>query len=164
MVLIFSSRQAFEQEIILLFRDGKSIRFLSRAFNISRNTVRRILRDHEASRASQHEILPIRQTRKSKLDEFNDRITEILKEFPAITGQRIFEELVKDGYDGGVSILRDQLRTIRVVEKEPVIRVETGPGHQGQMDWSPYTIPFTRQARLEFSVSLIFLGIQGGIL
>lgn len=144
MALIFQSRQAFEQEIILLFRDGKSIRFLSRAFNISRNTVRRILRDHEASRASQHEILPIRQTRKSKLDEFNDRITEILKEFPAITGQRIFEELVKDGYDGGVSILRDHLRKIRVVEKEPVIRFETGPGHQGQMDWSPYTIPFTR--------------------
>jgi transposase len=66
-----------------------------------------------------------------------------LEKYPHITGQRLFEELCAAGYDGGISILRDRLRSLRPAPKKtPVIRFETGPGLQGQMDWSPYTIEF----------------------
>lgn len=158
MATIFHSREEFEQEIILLSRDGKSIRFLSRTFEISRNTVRRILREHAASRASEHEIIPVRRTRTSKLDAFSRQISDQLEKFPTITAQRVFEELAKEGYDGGLSILRDHLRKIRVVSKEPVIRFETGPGRQGQMDWSPYKIPFTRSGKAEVQCFSYILG------
>ncbi len=158
MAVIFHSKEEFEQALILLYRDGKSIRFLSRTFEISRNTVRRILREHDTSRSSEHEILPIRRTRRSKLDAFARQVTDLLEKFPTITAQRVFEELVKEGYDGGVSILRDHLRKIRVVAKEPVIRFETGPGHQAQMDWSPYKIQFTRSGKAEVQCFSYILG------
>lgn len=155
---IFHSREEFEQELILLSRDGNSIRFLSRTFNISRNTVRRILREHSARRASEHDILPVRRTRKSKLDAFSAQIIDLLEKYKNITAQRVFEELVKEGYDGGVSILRAHLRKIRVVAKEPVIRFETGPGQQGQMDWSPYKLAFTRSGKAEVQCFSYILG------
>lgn len=41
-------------------------------------------------------------------------------------GQRLFEELRDAGYDGGVSILRDQLRRLRPgPKKTPIVRFET---------------------------------------
>ncbi|MEW6711636.1 MAG: hypothetical protein AB1403_17575, partial [Candidatus Riflebacteria bacterium] len=69
----------------MLHRDGKSIRFLSQSFNIGRNTVRRILREHAANRAMPHEILPLKQARSSKLDAFKAQIAALLEKFPDIT-------------------------------------------------------------------------------
>lgn len=160
MVLIFRSKEEFEQAIILQYRDGRSIWFLSREFGISRNTVRRILRDHKLNRESVHDILPQKQYRGSKLDSFKRQIKELLEKYPDITGQRMLEELKKDGYGGGISILNDHLRKVRVPEKEPVIRFETGPGRQGQMDWSPYKIRFTRTGQSEVQCFSYVLGFS----
>lgn len=160
MTLIFHSKEEFEHEIIMRYRDGQSIRSLSRVFEIGRNTVRRILRGHEADRAKPHEILPRKRARSSKLDAFKSQIADLLEKFPDITGQRIFEEIRKEGYIGGTSILRAYLSTVRVKEKEPVIRFETSPGRQGQMDWSPYTIRFTRSCKTEIQCFSYLMGFS----
>ena len=93
MPLIFHNQLEFEQEVILRSRNGFSIRSLSRMFQISRNTVRRILRDHAHDREVSHEILPRIETRSSKLDAFKPQMKELLEKHPKITGQRLFEEL-----------------------------------------------------------------------
>ena len=83
----------------------------------------------------------------------------MMARFPDITGQRIYEELRDAGYEGGISILRDRLRRMRPRPKrEPVVRFETDPGVQGQMDWSPYTLRFTRTGRQKVQCFSYILG------
>jgi transposase len=145
MTLIIHSREEPERLLVTMNGEGWGIRKLARHFSISRNTVRRILRKHAAARDQDPDIL--RQQRKqptprhSKLDPFIGQIKKLLKDVPKITGQRVYEEICAAGYDGGISILQDRLRSLRPKPKKtPVIRFETAPGLQGQMDWSPYTI------------------------
>jgi len=149
--------------IVLLWRQGTSIRGLARQFQISRNTVRRILRTHIDQREHGHDevLAGAPRRRGSKLDPFRPRIVEILEKYPRITGTRLFEKLgEEEGYRGGITIVRDLLTQLRPPPKpEPVIRFETEPGQQGQMDWSPYTLRFRRTGRttiLCFSYILAF--------
>jgi transposase len=129
---------------------GWPIRALARHFDISRNTVRRILRKHAKSRDEGHDILkphglkaPI--VRPSKLDPFEKTIRKIMEKYPKITGLRLFEELISAGYDGGISILRDRLRSLRPSPKQtPIIRFETDPGiHYGKKEIMLSSFSFT---------------------
>lgn len=151
MAIFIQNRADLEHQLITLkTQEGWSIRALARRFGISRNMVRRILRKHEMLRDQGHDLLfGDRQGKKakraSKLDSYEETLKKLLEKYPLITGQRLFEELRAAGYDGGVSILRDRLRRLRRTPKRtPIIRFETAPGLQGQMDWSPYTIKFLR--------------------
>jgi len=140
-------RKEFEQTLIIMHQDGWSIRALCRHFKTSRNAVRRILRAHQDRRDTGHEALPGKLRRASKLDGFTQEIRKLLDTYPDLTAVRIHEEIRQKGYTGGISILRDLLRGLRKPRREPVIRFETEPGRQGQMDWSPYTLSFTRTGR-----------------
>ncbi|MCP3923125.1 MAG: IS21 family transposase [Desulfobacterales bacterium] len=162
MVLIVNSRQEMENLIVTMHLEGSSIRGLAKHFKISRNTVRKILKDHDAKREKGHNILldqKFRIKRRSKLDPFEPRIKELLKEFPDIKGQRVFEEIQKKGYSGSISILRERLRLVRPKpKKEPIVRFETDPGIQAQMDWSPYTINFSRTGKSKILCYSYILG------
>ncbi|MFZ5501204.1 MAG: hypothetical protein ACOY58_04750, partial [Candidatus Micrarchaeota archaeon] len=126
--------------------------------------MRRILRKNGSKRNHGHDILAERKRptpRESKLDPFLPAMKELLEEHPDITGERMCEELKILGYGGGISILRERLRKIRPKPaKDPVVRFETSPGLQGQMDWSPYTIPFTRTGKAEVLCFSYILGFS----
>jgi transposase len=127
--------------------------------------VRRILRKHADARDQGHDIIQKQRKpatpRYSKLDPFIDQIKELLRDFPKITAQRVYEEITAAGYDGGISILQDRLRRLRPTPKKtPVIRFETAPGLQGQMDWSPYTIKFLRQGKTTVNCFSYILGFS----
>nr|WP_321464321.1 IS21 family transposase [uncultured Desulfobulbus sp.] len=165
MTVIVHSREELERLLITMHSEGWSIRKLAGYFSISRNTVRRILRKHAAARDTGHGAVCRQKQqptlRESKLEPFLDRITELLKDFPKITGQRVYEEITAAGYDGGISILRARLRSLRPTPKKtPVIRFETEPGLQGQMDWSPYAIPFQRQGKITVNCFSYILGFS----
>ncbi len=170
MTLYVRNREELEHLIITMRAEGCSIRSLSRRFHMGRNTLRRILKKKHLERNEGHNILTLRQARhtsggqaprQSKLDPFLPAMKELLEKFPALTGQRLYEELKIMGYEGGISILRDRLRKLRPKPKrDPVIRFETDPGQQGQMDWSPYTIPFTRTGKAEVLCFSYILGFS----
>lgn len=165
MTTIIHSREELERLLVTMNREGWSIRKLTRHFCISRNMVRRILRKHAANRNQGHDIVreQIKQPtlRPSKLDPFVEQIKELLKDFPKITAQRVYEEITAAGYAGGVSILRDRLRMLRPMPKKaPVVRFETEPGLQGQMDWSPYTLDFLRQGKTTINCFSYILGFS----
>nr|MBF0223120.1 IS21 family transposase [Desulfobulbaceae bacterium] len=165
MTIIIHSREELEHLLVTMHGNGWSIRGLHRHFSISRNMVRRILRKHQTDREHGHDIVQkkvaCRTMRASKLDPFIDQIAELFKDFPKITGQRIYEEIQQSGYDGGISILRARLHSLRPKPKKtPVIRFETEPGQQGQMDWSPYTIDFQRTGKTKVNCFSYILGFS----
>jgi transposase len=88
-----------------------------------------------------HPITEARAPRAKKVDAFVGEIEELLREFPDLRATRLHEELVARGFEGGYTIVREHLNAIR---PEPAKRaaklVTTGPGVQGQFDWSPYRL------------------------
>ena len=80
--------------------------------------------------------------RKSKLDEYKPLIEALVRENPEINGAKIYEKLIKLGFTGKSSIVREYITKIRKEETlKAVIRFETEPAHQAQVDW----IEFGRQ-------------------
>lgn len=160
MIEIITSREDLENKVIVQHGQGMGIRALSRRYDMSRNTIRGILRRHGVDTTQGHSALPRRRVpRKSQLDAFIPKIHEILAKFPDITTERLFEDLGKAGYQGGRTILKDRLHELRPKPKKAlIIRFETDPGIQGQMDWSPYKIPFERTGMAEVLCFSYILG------
>lgn len=74
--------------------------------------------------------------RKSKLDEYKPYIEAAVRENPEINGAKIYEKLLKMGFQGKSSIVREYITKIRKEESQKaVIRFETQPGCQAQVDW-----------------------------
>lgn len=120
-------------EVRVLARQGKGIREIARELGISRNTVRRYLRSGELPRYRRQVPRP------SKLDAHKDylaqRVAEAAPErLPATV---LLRELRERGYSGGYSILKAYLATLLPASApEPVLRFETEPGEQMQVDWA----------------------------
>ena len=119
-------------EIRVLHRHGKSIREIARETGVSRNTVRRYLRDEEAARYKP------RPSRLTKLDPFKAYVTERGSAAPEwIPASVLLMELRERGYSGGYTMLKLFVASPRPQQSvEPVIRFETGPGEQMQVDWA----------------------------
>jgi transposase len=76
------------------------------------------------------------RTNTSKLDQFKPIIDTILEDTPDYNKILLFEKIQKQGYSGGITILRDYARDVsRKITRELVIRFETEPGYQAQVDW-----------------------------
>lgn len=132
-------------EIVRLRGAGRSIRGISRQLRVSRKVIRRALADVRRQRRDGVIVLPAApKRRKSVLDPFEQDIHGLLERYPDLTAVRLVEELQTRGFRGGYTIVKDYLRRVRPRPKgEPVERFETAPGAQGQMDYSPYLVPFT---------------------
>ena len=134
-------------DVLQLHHQGMKWRAIARALSISRNTVRQIVRDHDHARHSPHSALPTKPSprRSSKLDAFRPQIDELLRLYPDITAQRVFERLRAQDFDGGYTVVKDLVRRIRP-KPAPRPSRETAPREPGDMaecDWSPYPVTFT---------------------
>jgi transposase len=78
---------------------------------------------------------PKRKKRGSKLDPYKPKIDKLLQEgvWNAVV---ILREIQEDGYNGGITILRDYIQPKRVMRpSRATVRFETEPGQQMQSDW-----------------------------
>jgi len=149
-------------EIIRRYQGGASLRALARDFRIARKTVRRVLEQQEQDRIEgpRHPQLPQpRQRRASSLDAHEDSMRELLVRYPEITAVRMLEELRARGFTGRYTIVRQRLRELRPQRnREPVIRFETAPGVQAQMDYATYELDFGREGRRRVNLFSYILG------
>ena len=122
---------ANEQEI----HQGKvNISALSKKTGYDRKTIRKY---RSKPRDYSHQY---RHLKAGKLDPFKGYLQSRIEQFPFLSSIRLLEEIRSQGYDGGYTIVKDYLRTIR--PKKTVIaeiRYETKPGVQAQVDWSDCT-------------------------
>jgi len=138
---------AIENSVVTLFVRGWSMRRIAQELGLGRNRVKRILIRNDFLRQQGEDTVGQPQKRTSKLDPYKEFITELLATYldPPPTNQRIFELIQEKGYQGGITILRDYLLTLRRKRKaEPIFTVETEPGQRGQHDWSDYRIQFSQ--------------------
>jgi transposase len=122
-------------EMMILKRQGYSIRGIARELGISRNTVREYLRTGKTSAYSD------RPKRKTRLDGFTDYIQgRVAAARPDWIPATVIEREIKErGYQGSSRTLRYYLATLKPVAKsDPVVRFETEPGHQMQVDWGVF--------------------------
>lgn len=140
-------RQRLVYRVVELHKRGQSQRAIARALHIDPKTVRRMLGEVAEWRKNGDDAvaraLPKpRAPRPSKLDPFLEQINDLLREFPDIKSQRVFEELGKSGFKGSYTIVNEHVRKVRPAPKRRAYEpVKTPPGQQGQADWSPYTLP-----------------------
>ncbi len=66
-----------------------------------------------------------------------------------LTAQRLYEEVRATGYEGGCGRVREHVQTVRPREAaDPVVRFETPPGRQGQVDFATFRVPWGRRHAL----------------
>src|SRR3954447_6404595 len=144
-------------EIISRWRAGSSIRKIARELGMARNTVSGVLAQIEAQRSGD-EGSPIRR-RPSLLDPYEPFIQELLGRYPDLTATRLLEELRQRGFSGGYTVVRQRLRELRPkAAPAPVIRFETAPGLQAQMDYAVHDIDFTSEGRRRVYLFSYILG------
>jgi transposase len=77
-----------------------------------------------------------RPNRTSKLDSFKADIRNRIETKPNANGEVIFESIKRMGYTGKRSVLKEFITKVRrETERSAVIRYETEPGFQAQVDW-----------------------------
>ena len=115
-----------------LYAQGFSIRAISRKTGYDRRTVSKYLNNTSLPESKK------RAKKASKLDEYNEYIIRKLHEGP-YTASRLYREIQEMGFTGKYTIVKDFVRKVRpeygVVA---VLRYETKPGVQSQVDWSEF--------------------------
>jgi transposase len=77
----------------------------------------------------------------TKLEKYQATIEARLREFPRLSAVRLFAECRAAGYTGGLTQLRRFVRSFRPAP-EPVVRFETEPGQQAQVDFAHCRFPW----------------------
>jgi transposase len=153
----WNSREELVHRIVTLARQGVGRRAIARTLDVARNTVRKILQEHADACAVPHSALPakpVRAPRTTKVTPWFARIDELLKKYPDITAQRVFETIREEGYTGGYWVLKVYVRKVR---PHPVITPSLptpvhGPGQMAESDWTPCTVTLTDGSRLAMQI------------
>lgn len=141
-------------------RQGHGVREISRTLGLSRNTVRKYLRDDAA---------PCKATRTERAHKLDPHKAYLIARINAAKPHRLpatvlMSEIKAQGYQGGLTRLRMFLLEQYLAERkpEPLVRFETPAGQQMQVDWIVFrrgahplsafvaTLGFSRASFVEF--------------
>ena len=127
----------------LFHREGWAKTKIAEKLEMSRNTVVRLL---DLSEPPQYR----RVSRGSKLDPHKGSIVKMLNVDPKVPATVIIEYLRRDGYRGGITILKDYLQGVRplFVQARSYQRTSYLPGEVGHTDWWELgiSVPVGREA------------------
>jgi transposase len=124
--------------------EGVSVRQIAKQLKMSRKTVRKILGRHQAPAKPSKPSTP----RGSLLDPYEKTIDAILDDTPEMLAPAVLERLRPLGYTGGVTILRDRLRSLRKHgQREAFLTLHFEPGAAVQIDWADFGFALPGVAR-----------------
>ena len=134
-----------------LVQTGVSTTAICRELGISRQTAYNWkASDREGSASGQETgTYGPRWGRGSLLDPYKDLIGCRLLEFPLLSAVRLFAEVREAGYCGGYDLVKRYAREVRPrAPQDPVVRFETPPGRQGQVDFGEFRLPWGKRYAL----------------
>lgn len=119
--------------IHVLKKQGYSIRAIAKIVGLDRKTVTKRLKEDQ--------LKPIarKNNKRLKLESYKDyiinRISKSVAKIPSVV---ILHEIQKYGYKGGLRTLQNflSLEYAKRIKPDPVVRFETAPGYQAQVDWT----------------------------
>lgn len=143
-------------------RQGLTITQTARALGLHAETVSKY------SRSEHYQKRPGLK-RGSRLDPYKGLIVRWLDTHP-LSGQQIFQRLREAGYSGGLTVLKDYIRTIRPAPQKAFLKLSFTHGECAQIDWGEYgtiavgstrrklsffvmVLCYSRQMYVEFTVS-----------
>lgn len=136
-----------------LFKQGVRIKQIARQLQMSKNTVKSLIKQKEEPKY-------IRTKTSTKIDSYKELIT-IWYTDPQYNfiGTRIFEELNKIGYTGSIGPVYRFLNHIdeekTIISSKATVRFETPMGDQAQFDWSPYEMDIDNEIKTVYCFSMV---------
>ena len=109
-----------------------SLRKIARQFHLGRRTIAKYLVAPAPS--------AVHRDRSSKLDPFKPAIAELLEQDPTLSVVLIEQRLRAQGFDGGMTIVKDYLRGLRksTAARRAYVRMEPAPGERFDIDWGHF--------------------------
>jgi transposase len=154
-------KESVRNQIVHLSEQGLSGRRIAQQLRVSRHTVQRALQQVATARDQGMAALkPTSRPRcRRSLDTFDPVIQQLLERYPDLTARRLWEELRQRGFTGSYPTVWRRLQELRpATPKPPVVRFETAPGMQAQMDYATYTIAFTEEGPRRLQLFSYLLG------
>jgi transposase len=130
-------------------RDRLSAAQIARALGLAARTVRKWLKEPYRPRK--------RIERASVLDPFKGQIMGMLKEHP-YTAVQVLAILHDQGFNGGITIVKDYIQQIRPRGQEPYLTLSFAPGECAQVDWGSWEIIAVGNTRRRLSFFVMVLG------
>ena len=94
--------------------------------------------------------------RHSKLDPFKPQIVQMLEKYPYSAAQ-VLQRLRAQGFDGGYSLVKAYVRTVRPKRQAAFLKLAFAPGECAQVDWGSFgSVPVGQTSRrLSFFVMVL---------
>ena len=142
-----------EQRVLLrhYLERGLSKAEIARELGVSRRTVYHWIEGGQLDRDLDNQAVQYtpRPAVACKVDPFRPIIDTRLAEFPKLTATRLFDEIRAAGYGGGYTQVKEYVRRVRPAPvPDPVVRFETPPGHQAQVDFAEFRLPWGKRYAL----------------
>jgi transposase len=142
-----------EQRVLLrhYLERGLSKAEIARELGVSRRTVYHWIEGGQLDRDLDNAVVQYapRPAIACKIDAFRPIIDTRLAEFPKLTATRLFDEIRAAGYVGGYTQVKEYVRGVRPAPvPDPIVRFETPPGHQAQVDFAEFRLPWGKRYAL----------------
>lgn len=117
---------------------------LAEQLGVSRRTIHHWITTGQLDRDLEKEVVYTpRPPVPTKLDAYKAIVQARLDAYPELSGVRLFEEIRSAGYTGSYTQLKTFVRSIRPrPEPEAIVRFETPPGRQAQVDFARFQFPW----------------------
>jgi transposase len=137
--------------LVHYLEQGLSKAAIARQLGINRRTINRWIAEGQLDRDVETGQVPRpeRKPRPTKLDPYKAIIDERLGTYPELSAVRLFDEVRAAGYTGGLTQLKLYVAQVRPrPPAEPVVRFETDPGEQAQVDFAEFSFPWGKRYAL----------------
>jgi transposase len=125
---------------------------IAERLGIDRRTIQRWIAAGQLEREVDSGVLPRPERRRlqaPKLAPYHAIIRTRLEHFPELSSVRLFDEIRAAGYTGGYTQLKEFVRRSRPqTPADPVVRFETEPGLQAQVDFAEVRFPWGKRYAL----------------